>query len=391
MRSKISFIIFFMLYNLNVFSQEDPTVFAKVSADTIGYYDILDISFEANNYESVLREPVFKDFDTYLSRSTKVEQSLIQGIESSKIIHTYHLKPKRTGTLIIEPAIFENNEKTFETNPVTIQVVGNTQSNNPLNKDNKMFIVANISNYAPYCYQSVTVDYKLYYDDDIQPTSFGYDFESEYKNQFRIYSIATDSTITKEKIGEKEFNCILLKKDVIRFKRLYDTFINNKIMIIYTTKRNIKNVENNYETSTKILPIISERIKTKRFETNYKFPYEINSFGDYNLEIIHPKNSKVIKDKIFEITVKLNGEGFVEDEMIPQLYISKNFEIISNTLKNDRTIENEKIKTVATRTYKIKPLAKGDFTFYPTHFYFYNENKGEKAAISSKEFKLSVK
>jgi hypothetical protein len=344
------------------------------------------VNFEANNGNATFNDPTFKDFDIYEGKSIMVERSYLKGVITSKTVITYSLKPKRSGKLILDKVVFEYNDKMYETNPVEIYVKGETSTNDPLKKDNKIFVVANISNYKPYCYQPVTVDYKLYYDEDIEPTSIEFDFESEYLHDFLVYSIKKNNEVTKEKIKEREFNCMLIKTDVIRFKQLYDTYIDNLITVGYRTKRT-QNDESIFENSEKILPVVSDRIKVQRIN----FPKEITSFGNYKMETFPSKKEKVRKNEIFEIKLQIDGEGYVEDEMIPKLYISEAFEVISNSLDNDRTIENGKIKTVAVRKYKIKPLYKGDFTIYPVQFNFYNEDKNEAKVITSKKIQISVK
>jgi hypothetical protein len=206
-----------------------------------------------------------------------------------------------------------------------------------------------------------------------------------------IYTFDTDNNVKKEKFDEKEYNCILIRKDVIRFKQLYDIYLKNKIIVGYKTKRETTDSKSMFDISRKILPVVSERIKSKRFEFDYKFPINITSFGDYKLEVLHPRKTKIEKDKIIEISLQLYGEGYIEDSTIPLINIPGTFEIISNTIKNEHISEKDKIKSIATRTYKIKPLSEGDYTFYPVQFYFYNESSNEKKAISSKEFRLSVK
>lgn len=391
MRAKFSFIIILMLYTLNVFSQEDLTVLTKISKDTIGFFDILTVNFEANNFEAELKEPTFKDFEIYIDKGISVSQAYQNGIQTSKKVVTYYLKPKRQGKLILESVTFVYNEKTFETKPITIQVKGETLVNDPLKDGNKIFIVAQISNYNPYCYQPVTVDYKMYYDDELKPETVDFAFDAEYSKQFLIYTIDTENSVTKEKFDGKEYNCILIRKDVIRFKQLYDTYISNRIIVGYKTKRKTPDFAGMFDISRKILPVVSERIKAKTLETNDKFPFNISSFGDYKLEVFHPKKTKIKKDKIIEITLQLYGEGYIEDSTIPLINIPRTFEIISNTIKNEHFLVKDKINSIATRTYKIKPLSEGDYTFYPTQYYFYNEGLNKRKAISSEKFTLSVK
>jgi hypothetical protein len=376
---------------VNVFSQKDLTVQTKISNDTIGFFDVLIVNFEANNSEAEFKAPNFKDFEIYKPLEHSVSVSYQSDLKISNTIYTYYLKPKRSGKLILESVIFDYNEKSFETKPIIIQVNGTTLVNDPLKDENKIFCVAHISNYNPFCYQPVTIEYKLYYDDDIIPKVITGDFDAEYLKELYIYTIDEKFKYGKELYNGKEYNCALITKDVIRFKQLYDTYIRNKIIITYKTN-SIPYTNIGFDDTSKIiLPIISKRIVSKRFQYDYKFPFNITSYGDYKLEVLYPKQTKIKKDKIIEISLQLYGEGFIDDNTIPLINIPGTFEIISNTIKNDHVVEKDKIKSIATRIYKIKPLSEGNYTFYPVQYNFYNESSNEKKAIYSKEFKLSVR
>lgn len=390
MKVKISLLIFFAFFTVTAFSQ-DITVRTKVSTDIIGYFDILKVSFEANSNEVTLREPYFEDFTIYKGRDTKIEQSYLNGKTTSKTIISYLLKPKRTGELTIDRAVFEYDAKVFATDPVTIIVKGDTLTNDPSKKDNKIFVFAQVSNYTPFCYQPVMIEYKLYFDADIKPSTIGFDFKKEYTDNFLIYAITSGESVNTEVVNGKKFNSIVIKKDVIRFKNQDEISINNNVVVEYKTSKPTKDDENADQISEKSLPVVSNKIKSKKMEKTPNFPHDIQSYGDYKLDVFFPEYTIIKKNKIFEITVQLYGEGYIEDEILPQLSIPKGFEVISNTIVNDPVMEDEKIKSVATRTYKIKPLAIGSYKFRPVSFYFYNEKIKQRKAVSSKEFTLTVK
>ena len=235
------------------------------------------------------------------------------------------------------------------------------------------------------------IEYKLYFDADIKPSTIGFDFKKEYTDDFLIYAITSGESVNTEVINGKKFNSIVIKKDVIRFKNQDEISINNNVVVEYKTSKPTKDDENADQISEKSLPVVSNKIKSKKMEKTPNFPHDIQSYGDYKLDVFFPEYTTIKKNKIFEITVQLYGEGYIEDEILPQLSIPKGFEVISNTIVNDPVMEDEKIKSVATRTYKIKPLVIGSYKFRPVSFYFYNEKIKQRKAVSSKEFTLTVK
>lgn len=385
--------IFFLIIALNGqlgFSQDDLIVSSSISKDTIGFFDVLTFTIEYNNRKADLIDPVFKDFEKYQTNNYH-NITITEGVLKSQIIKSYLLKPKKSGALNIESVVFEYEGKEYKTNPLTVFVKGNTIENDPFNKENDIFITAEISNYEPYKYQQISVNYKLYYDNNFQPSSIDFDFEKEYMREFYLYALSTNDSVFKENFNNKEYNCKIIKNDVLRFKENYRTYIHNKIKISYDEIIASQENQTLKKSINKILPVVSKEIKVKNFQTNYKFPYQIKSFGDFKLDVIKPEKAEYKKGKIFEVVVQLYGDGFLEDNMIPSLYIHEAFETVSNTLKNERTLENGKIKTVAIRTYKLKGVYEGKYTFNPASFYFYNEKTNEKIALHSNEFTIQVK
>lgn len=385
--------IFFLIIAINgqlSFSQEDLIVSSSISKDTIGFFDVLTFTLEFNNSKADIIKPDFKDFEIYQTNNYH-NITVIEGVSKSQITRSYLLKPKKSGILNIESVVFKYQEKEYKTNPLIVFINGNTLENEPFNKENNIFITAEISNYEPYKYQQISVKYKLYYDNNIQPSLIDFDFEKEYLREFYLYALSTRDSVFKENFNNKEYNCKIIKNDVLRFKENYHTYIHNKIKISYDEIIASQENQTLKKSINKVLPVVSKDIKVKNFQTNYKFPHEIKSFGDYKLDVIIPDKSAYKKGKIFEVVVQLYGDGFLEDNMIPSLYIHEAFETVSNNLKNERTLENGKIKTIAVRTYKLKGVYEGKYTFYPASFYFYNEKTNEKKALYSKEFTLEVK
>lgn len=384
--------IFFLIIALNGqlgFSQDDLIVSSSISKDTIGFFDVLTFTIEFNNRNADLINPVFKDFEIYQTNNSQ-NLSVTNGVSKSKITRSYLLKPKITGILNIESVVLEYEREEYKTNPLTVLVKGNTVENDPFNKDNNIFIIAEISNYEPYKYQQISVNYKLYYDNNIEPSSIDFDFEKEYLREFYLYALSTNDSVFKENFNNKEYNCKIIKNDVLRFKENYHTYIHNKIKISYDEIIASQENQTLKKSINTILPVVSEQIKVKNFELDYNFHHPIKSFGNYKLDVIIPDKSEYKKGKFFEVVVQLYGDGFLEDNVIPGLYIHEAFETVSNTLKNERTLENGKIKTVAIRTYKLKGVYEGKYTFNPASFYFYNEETKEKKALYTKEFTIKV-
>lgn len=389
---KIFFLIFVFNSQLGFSQEEDIIISEKVSSTELGFFDVLTVEFEINTNDAELIEPTFKDFDFYAQKSIASALTIKNGIKTEKVTHKYYLKPKKIGLLTIEKITFDYKGKKYQSNPIIINVKGETIENDPLNTENKLFIIPEISNYKPYRYQPIIITYKLYYDKDISPSSFQLDFEKEYMDDFFIYSISENANRPfLANYNGKEYNCVVIRTDVLRFKELYDTYIHNKIIVHYNKEVSELENESILKAARKIIPVVSERIKVQNFE-NFRLPYNyVYPYGNYKIDVILPEKTSIRKNKIFEVQVQVYGEGFLEDEMIPKLRLPNGIDVVSDEIQNENTIEETKIKTIASRTYKLKAIMGGEIEFKPIDFYFYDENTQQHKSIKSNEFSIIVK
>ena len=389
---KIVLFIAVLITQLGYSQEEQILITEKVSNTEVGFFDVVTFELEINNQEADLMEPTFNDFDFYSQKSVASSVTIKNGIKTAKVTHKYYLKPKKIGVSTIEKVTFDYKGKKYQSNPITINVKGATIENNPLNLENKLFIIPEISNSKPYRYQPITVRYKLYYDKDISPSSIQLDFEKEYVDNFFIYSISetADRPFLANHNG-KEYNCVVIRTDVLRFKELYDTYIHNKIIVHFN--KEVSEIENEsiLKAARKIIPVVSDPIKVQNFE-NFRLPYNYAyPFGDYKIDIITPEKPTIKKNQIFDLVVQVYGIGFLEDEMIPKLRLPYGIEVVSDVIQNENTIEETKIKTIASRTYKLKAIMDGKIEFKPIDFYFYDEINQQHKSTKSKEFSIIVK
>ena len=143
MNSIKKIVVLFLVFNSQWgFSQEEKIIISeKVSSTEIGFFDVLTVEFEINTNDAELVEPTFNDFDFYSQKSIASAVTIKNGIKSAKVTHKYYLKPKRIGLSTIEKVTFDYNGKKYQSNPIVINVKGETIENDPLNAENKLFII----------------------------------------------------------------------------------------------------------------------------------------------------------------------------------------------------------------------------------------------------------
>lgn len=375
-----------------ILAQEKISIISEVSNDTIGYYDILTLKFEVNeDYEDFIK-PDFKDFKISNIRASQKVSYDEKGVKTTSKIIYYDLSPKKMGNLLIEKAVFKLKKNKFETEPINVFVKNFTEVNNPLNKSNEIFVIAEISDYHPFKHQPINVNYRVYLNEEVAPEYYDFKMESDYDNQYLLYQIPIEKyKMDTINYNNKKYISFILRKDVLAFNRLYDLYLNNRFVVSY---KKILQDGHNFKIiklEKKTLPIISERIKVKNLETDIKFPEEIVAFGNFKLDIILPNKLKIRKSEIIEIKIQLHGEGYLSKNLIPKLFIPSEFEILSDIPEMEIFFENGVLKSFGKRTYKIRTNSINKFKFYPLKFYFYNLKEDKKEALKTEAFNIIVK
>ena len=162
-----------------LFSQETKL---KVDVDKrvadIGDQVQLIIVVENATKRPQIRLPVLSDFelmnpDPFTSQQT----SIINGSMSQSLTMTYVLQPKREGELIIPAFKIELSGKTYETQPIKVKILRNTEKEKEV--ANFAFLTNTVSSSSPVINEEVTVTTKLFLRQDVQVYNNSISFGNE--------------------------------------------------------------------------------------------------------------------------------------------------------------------------------------------------------------------
>lgn len=117
-----------MLLLLPVFAsaQDDISVEMTVSSTNVRIDEQLYLTVKVSGPRQDLPQPQLPSmvmFDAY-SQGTSTNISIVNGKVESSLLYNYLLIPKKEGTFVIKPAAVIFNHKRYESNEVSIQVVG---------------------------------------------------------------------------------------------------------------------------------------------------------------------------------------------------------------------------------------------------------------------------
>ncbi len=212
---------------------------ARVSKTKMSTDERLQIRFEIstkgeNIDKRSFTPPSFDDFQRIMGPSTSQEWSYINGRQSAKFSYIYILQPLKTGKLTIGKATVKIDDKIYETQPVTIEVVkgqnkpntssgnipvpqGNGKTDNITVKDKVQgaFLIADVSKTNPYVNESVGLTYKLYIPQNYGVTNYTETEQPQY-NGFWVQDINKNiSGPYQGEINGKPYIYYVLRKKVL--------------------------------------------------------------------------------------------------------------------------------------------------------------------------------
>lgn len=97
----------------------------KVSSDSILIGNYIELSFIAENVDGNFEAPSFENVQIIGGPNTSNSIQIINGDQSSSTSWSYYIKPNEMGEIVLEPAFLVTDEKTYETDPIILNVYPN--------------------------------------------------------------------------------------------------------------------------------------------------------------------------------------------------------------------------------------------------------------------------
>lgn len=158
---------------------------AKVSKETVGLNESIQVDFEMNKDGNDFTAPSFNDFEVVSGPNKSINNTWISGEHTYKKVITYHITPKKQGDLVIGEASMNINDETYLTKPLTVQVDEKYKSNEEnsyvLKFNDNVHLVAELSSNTLSEGHTTQITYKLYVSPDVGISSWKVVEKPEYK------------------------------------------------------------------------------------------------------------------------------------------------------------------------------------------------------------------
>jgi hypothetical protein len=412
MKMRIIFYIILYLIFLqpHLFSQ---SFVSSVNSSTVA----LDEQFEATfsfsgrdvNRLKNFSAPDFNNFLVISGPNQSTSMQIINGAVSSQVSYSYYLQPKSTGKYTIGSASIVYDDKTYKTNPLTIEVKAGTAkpdkkgNNQEVNADKEikdnLFILAAVDKSKAYVGEQVTVTYKLYtrlniasqmsvsklpsyqgfWAEELE-TSSNIMFTTEVYNgkQYRV-GVLKKAALFPSQTGELTISPFELNVPVqIEKKRktgnnFFDDFFNdpffNREMVDYAVKSNSVKIH--------VLPLPEDK------------PESFNGMvGSFSLSSDINKKSVNTNEPI-SLKINVSGTGNIQLLNIPEVKLPQGFEKYEPKV-TDQINRKSQISGRKTFEYLIIPRTSGKKEIPPAEFTYFDPDKKSFVTLSTSSYTINV-
>ena len=378
MRTIVYIIVFFSCVFIN--AQVDFEV--RVSKKKLGINERLRIDFVMNQNGDDFSPPSFDNFLLVAGPNQSISNSWINGKRTFSKTFTYFLEPKEKGVFNIEPAKIVFQGKSYQTQPVSIEVssaVGKPSGTTSVEymADENMHLVAEISDKNPYLNEAITVVYKLFFRNPIKISDAreiqSPKFKDFWSNSIKIPQLKVQPGSYK---GE-EYNEVIWKKTVLypqkNGKLIIEPLTLNLLIEIPTKRRDFfgniiyKQVSRSVNAGKSIINV--KQLPSKDKPENFS-----GAVGNFKLDFLSSKKSiKALES--FQAIVKVNGKGNLKLFELPSIKVPNSLEVFEPEYNEEINSTLSGMEGNIQNSYTIVPQVPGKYPIPPIEFSYFDPEK----------------
>ncbi len=391
---------FFLLIVFVSFSVvgQDIEFTARVSKKELGINQRLKIEFSVNkNGADDFKAPDFSDFKVIAGPSSSVSQSWVNGKSSYSQSYIYILQPKKLGNITIKPAQITYKKNTINANAINITVTEevalpkNPNDPNYIAQEN-ISLVATVSKTKPYVGESIYVEYRLYFSQQVGFSSPQFGDSPKYEG---FWNQEIPIKRQEEKTGElngKKYRYYVLKKTLLipqKSGKLYVNPMEMDLVVNVPTGRydffgnaQTQGVNAHYTSGRRLIQVKPLPVEGKPVGFS-------GAVGKYNLRVSASKN--IIKaNEATQIDVGISGKGNLKLFEIPKLVAPAELEVYNPE-------RNEKVQTTLSGlkgsisdSYSIVPEYRGKYIIPVVLFSYFDPTNQQYHTQRSEEIVIEV-
>ncbi len=371
---------------------------AKVSRQTLGLNETLRVDFVMNGQGDNFSPPNFEGFQVVGGPSQSVSQSWVNGRSSFQKAYIYFLRPMKKGTLLIRPASIEIDDQTYRTNVVKINVTDAIQrprqpgEPEPVNVDDAIHLVAEITKTNPYINEPITVVYKLYFSYNVGISNWR-ELEKPKYNDFWSQNIDIKQLVPEQgTFNGKQTRYVVLRKTVLypqkSGKLVIEPLALDLDLQVPTGRYDFFGRAQITQESKKVSAGV-KTINVKALPEAGRPDDFSGAVGDFDFKV-RPSKTMLRNGESLDLVVSVSGKGNLKLFDLPKPVVPTALEMYDPVHKESVQTPLSGMTGKVQDTYTIVPTYKGNYPIKPMSFSYFDLSSGKYKTITSPEIMIKV-
>lgn len=371
---------------------------AKVSRATLGLNENLRVDFEMNADGDNFSPPNFEGFRVVGGPSQRVSQSWVNGRSSFNKAYSYFLEPKSKGTITIGSAIVEIQGQTYKTNPIKITVTNPVERQRqpgepePVNTDDALRLVAEVSKTNPYINEPITVVYKLYLSYNIGVNNWREVDKPKYPDFWSQNIDVKQLQAEQGTLNGQPMRYVVLRKTVLypqkSGKLVIEPLSLDVDIQVPTGRRDFFGRQQIVEQSKKV-SAGAKTIQVRALPEEGKPADFIGAVGTFDFKVT-PTKTQLRNGESLDVTVSVSGTGNLKLFDLPKPVVPASLEVYDPVRKENVDTPLSGMNGKISDTYTIVPSYKGKYPIKPMQFSYFDLKSGRYKTITSDEIMVEV-
>ena len=390
--------LLFSIFLHTLLAAQDVKFEAKVSKNSLGLNENLQVSFAINQDGDNFSPPDFESFRLVGGPFQSTSYSWVNGVKSFNRSFTYILQPTKKGTFTIKSASIEFNNEIYKTAPIKISVTDAIQQpKDPNSPDYKagegIHLVAEVSKGNPYVNEPLTVVYKLYFDPRFVVRNVREVANPKYNGFWSQHIDIKKLEAVAGTYNGQDYAMVVWRKVI-----LYPLEAGNKPLeplsivldVDIPTRKRIGFMETmTYETTKKTVSAGAKSINVKPLPEKGKPENFTGAVGNFDFTVKASKTQLKAGESL-DLVVTASGNGNLKLFQLPKPEFPNAFEVFDPQHKEEVNTPLTGMTGKISDTYTIIPQFKGNYTIKPQSFSYFDLNSNSYKTVTSEPIEITV-
>jgi hypothetical protein len=391
-------VLLFTIFLHTLLAAQDVKFEAKVSKNSLGLNENLQVSFAINQDGDNFSPPDFEGFRLVGGPFQSTSYSWVNGVKSFNRSFTYILQPTKKGTFTIKSASIEFNDEIYKTAPIKISVTDAIQQpKDPNSPDYKagegIHLVAEVSKGNPYVNEPLTVVYKLYFDPRFVVRNVREVANPKYNGFWSQHIDIKKLEAVPGTYNGQDYAMVVWRKVI-----LYPLEAGNKPLeplsivldVDVPTRKRIGFMETmTYETTKKTVSAGAKSINVKALPEKGKPENFTGAVGNFDFTVKASKTQLKAGESL-DLVVTASGNGNLKLFQLPKPEFPNAFEVFDPQHKEEVNTPLTGMTGRISDTYTIIPQFKGNYTIKPQTFAYFDLNSNSYKTVTSEPIEITV-